>query len=299
MHGRFSELTGFACRWCLLALAGGAVALGSWTGLRGAGPAADGLRAHVAIADVICRRSSDAEAVVTLYHSDSPARRGTRHVLVSLGDATQTGDWRIGEGQSYVFLPRRSEGLIEASIVGLPYAQAAFTHGRAALNVVPQRGHVFLIDGHLALSAGAQTAAPSITDAWRRCMGLMAARGATALFHQGTVAEFASIRPRLRTAWPGIGVSYVGPEPIDTHRGFGRIIGPLTSRDKAINWRGRVTVVTDRRDVAVEAGRRGLATHLIGPVDKPIKDRDVTHHDSLAQFEQSLRDGPPGPGSRQ
>ena len=51
MHDRGWEITGFACRWCLLDLAGVTILVGSWMGLRGAGPVAGGLRAAVVPAD--------------------------------------------------------------------------------------------------------------------------------------------------------------------------------------------------------------------------------------------------------
>ena len=205
-----------------------------------------------------------------------------------------------------MFLPRWRAGLDDLRIVGIPYGQAAFTQARAVVKVVPDDREVFLIDGHLALVVGAETTAAPLAEAWRRCVKLMAARGATALFYGSTVEQRVSVHRRLLATCPGSGVSYLGADRKAAVRGFYLLVRGLLPK-KAIFGRKkntpevpkRVTVVTDQRDIAVLAGRWGLATHLVGRSDKPIRAPDVTHHESVGLFEQYLRAGPGRQGGRQ
>jgi len=102
------------------------------------------------------------------------------------------------------------------------------------------------------------------------------------------------------------GVTYLGSDRETAVSGFYLLVRGLLPANAVFGRKKntpevpkRVTVVTDQRDIAVLAGRWGLATHLVGRCDKAIGDPDVTHHESLSLFEQSLRDGRSRQGGRQ
>lgn len=287
MHDEVREITGFACRWCLLALAGAAMLASSWMGLRGAGPVAGGLRAAVVSADVLCRQSLRKKAHLRFYHVDLPAWPGATHVLVSLPDGTQLTDRRLREGLSGVVIPRARAGQIELQVVGLPYGPVAFWQGRSVLvtaapDVRPGR-HESLVDGRVALSVpGPHTAT------WRRCMELMARRGQVAFFFVGSVEDYPAARAKLRHMHRNVPVEYAGPDDSAAYRRLRAIAGALNP-GKAQD-QPRPNLITGRRRLARQTGRRGFPTHLVGRADRPISgDEGVLWHASILQFHDWLR----------
>ena len=191
-------------------------------------------------------------------------------------------------------------------VVGIPYAQTAFTQARPVVSVVPDDREVFLVDGHLALVAGAETTAAPLAAAWRRCVDLIVPRINKKQIYRADVEQSGSVRRRLLPMCRSGGVTYLGSDRETAVSGFYLLVRGLLPANAVFGRKKntpevpkRVTVVTDQRDIAVLAGRWGLATHLVGRCDKAIGDPDVTHHESLSLFEQSLRDGRSRQGGRQ
>lgn len=292
MHERLAEITGFTCRWCLLALAATAVLAASWTGLRGASPVATGLRADVAPADVLCLRHGQEAARLTLHYANSPAQRDTSHVLIRLPDGTQLTDRRYRQDMSWVDIPRVRAGLVELRTVGLPYGPVAFRRGRPIVLVTPRAGQVFLIDAHLAMSASGPAAAM-----WRLCAQRMARTRPTAFFFIGSVGEYRDAKARLRRMHPGVPVEYAGPSNAS-------LLIRLANTAKALNpyrirGRPKPIVVTGQPDLAVQvARRRHFPAHMVGRTDPPLESHALlTQHASLAELLQWLAAGTTRPGA--
>lgn len=290
MHERFKEITGFACRWCLLALAGSAVVAGTWAGVCGAGPMATSLRADVAALDVVCGRSDVTGAVVVISHRDSPGPAGLAHVLASLDDGALMLDWRTTDRLSVTKLPCLREGSFTVRVVGLPYGPVAFRQAEAVVGVAPQKGVVYLVDADTPLGPDQADDSPSRT--WRNCVDLLSRKGRVAFFHIGIGPEYYAARQRLRQTFPKVPVEYIPGSVAETQERLWRIVNAINMDVMDAGGRPRLPIIVAvRRDLADHTSRANFPTHLVGPAEPGLTGpRKLLRHESVDAFEQYLRD---------
>jgi len=296
MHESFKEIRGFACRWCLLALAGSAVVVGTWTGLRGAGPMATSLRADMRAVDVICSRSEDGSrsengprpAYVWLHHTNSPGRQGVSHVFAGYGDGPLMLDWRRDDYASVVPLPCPQEGSFTVCVAGLPYGHLAFRQAWALVDVGPPatpEERVYLVDSRMPTGQDAPGEADRQT--WRTCIELLAARGRVAFFHMGVFNEYATVRERLRRTYPDIAVVYLGDSAAAFFEGLYGVVNATNPGMSPGSGRSVPVVIAINRDLPRHGWRWDFPTRVVGPVTSPIVDRDLLDRpeDRFRQYE--------------
>jgi len=286
MRDAAREITGFACRWCVLSLAGVAVLVGSWTGLRGAGPVAASLRADVISSDLLCRQSPNKVAWPATHYVDAPARRGVSHALLCLPDGTQLVDRRWRRGMSAAPMPRTEPGRIAIQMIGLPYGPVAFRRDRSTAVVLPPGRRGLLVDARAVLSA----AGPQ-TVLWRRSLRLLARKAHVAFVFAGSVGDYPAARAELQRICPGAVVEFAEPIGDAGYRGLLTVAAAMNPDNRRAH--PRPPFVTDRPGLAVRAGRAGFATHLVGGSARAVvQARGVMHHASLSEFAAWLEDGP-------
>lgn len=285
MHEGAREITGFACRWCVLALAGAVVIAGSWTGLAGAGSAPTAPGAGVVAVDRLCQQSGRKAIQVMLHHVDSPAVRGATHVFVALPDGSQIKEGARRQDISWAWIPRGRPERVDVQVVGLPYGPLAFRRAAATVVIVPKGPMRFVVDARAPLAARGKEAAN-----WRDCLVRLERRGPVAFLFVGPVGDYADARDKLQELLPGAAVEYAEPDDLAVCRSLRGIAHALNpERDKA---KPHPSFVTSRRGLAVLTRRYKYPTHLVDRADPQIDDA------SLKRSAKNIKAGAAGSGAR-
>ena len=292
MHDGVLEIAGFACRWCLFALAGAVVIAGSWTGLAGVGFAPRASRRSVVAVDRMCEQFDGGPINVPLHHVESPAARGATHVMVSLPDGSQGADSSRRGDRSRVWVRRGLPGRVALRFVGHPYGPLAFEHAAAAVVIVPPGRRRFIVDARAPLAAAGAEAL-----AWRGCLEQLARAGSVAFLFVGPIGDYRAARARLGLIAAGAAVEYAGRDDSTVCTRLWRI--RLALNPTGEKTRPLPSLVTSRPALAVLTGSRGYPTHLIAPGQTPIAGaRYVERHASVVEFAGHIAVGssPPGAG---
>jgi len=274
------EAIGFLCRWCLLASAGGFVALAAGAGASATAGVHEDVRAALVPHDWLAAPASATGKVravgFALVPPLAPAWVDAALVHVEGMPLTTARTYRDG---CIVRPPRPREGTTPVRLRGLPYGVLAFRRGEFRIVGVPKAQRVFLVDARLAREAAGQ--ADGDTPA---CLRQMRAAGAVALFHTGPPEAFVACRRRLDAAGVREPLVFLGPPRRAKHvvaqAAFYLRRGP----------RGRgVEVVTGDPALARHLAAEGYSVHFVGPAAPPVgPGATLRRHASLAALKESF-----------
>ena len=287
------EEIGFLCRWGLLAVACGALAVILYAAVAVAVAIPRELEANIVLPDAIWQAG----------HRERAHLRG-RLLPPGLGEhsccpiVTQAGEaQRFAPLAEQMLSPRlgpAGPGLHRVRLRGSPYDSLASQCRQALVRVVPPERLVFLLDARLAVEARATDAAGLGT-----CLAQMRRHGAVAFFHPGPLDSFPASRGRLRRIAhdvPALCSVRQPHEPMDVvwHAAW------TLNRKEAL-----LTVVTHDADLAAEARKAGFITWLVSARPAREAGGDAPRRfGGLPKLKEYLagrpipETGPPGAGPR-
>lgn len=269
-------MTGLLCRWALMALAITAVAAACIAGLYATGAVARGINTIVLPSDAISAKDSKLAHVVPSCTHAVAEKEFYAGLTYTLDDG------RTPRLIKYFYaepdVTKLSIGQHVLEFHGVPYGAHAFETFSAILDVAPAGGNIFLIDAALVQPKDTANVA-AITDIIK-----IAARN-----DDRAVFVCAARREDNRDCRQLL-YDIFGPHPVVMPFEWAKrketVVAAILTN---IPVPGRLVLLTNTPELAAEAEKHGIKTHVVGPAEKfQTNSGCVTVHVSLGALRDFL-----------
>ena len=250
MNEHVSEITGFLCRWALLAVATVVAGAGVYASMTATAEVVRGPTMDMAFSDGISAESGPRGFVIT----SGEIPREPRHFVVG----PPGGDKRLTTHNMIADLSGSglSPGVNEIDVWGIPYDCLAFRKYRAAClgDLAGQR--VFLVDMRTAHAFAADDATMLTA-----CLDEMARRGSVVMFYTGSLEQFAEMRTNLRKIdVPAAALFWRSSRPSPA-----KIAWRIARQLRRDSGAASVCLTTDDPNLAHLFASRAVETYLVAP----------------------------------